>query len=199
MKKTTIIIPVLILVATGMYFGQTGCKHDRAAKEPPVLYVGHPDSFLGIKFGKPLVESVNSCEGKRADPLHCYLPTTSVDGGHVYDVRRREGSSCMVVEDSAGVEQVGMTIGAQEVDQYREALTKKYGQMTDVSHKIIDNGVGATFEAITYTWDLGAFHILLEGPDRTDGKYGSITAYSRAEVIRLRHDDVEVHGNADQF
>jgi hypothetical protein len=33
-----------------------------------VLFVGHPDSFLRIKFGKPLAESVNSCEGKRADP-----------------------------------------------------------------------------------------------------------------------------------
>jgi len=200
----TIFAPLLILVATGVSCRQTDRKHEQPAKEPPARYVGHADSFLGIRFGKPLAASVSSCEDKRADLLQCYVPTalpSSVDGQHFYEVRRREGSSCMVAEDDAGVEQVSITIGASEVDQYREALDKKYGQMSQISHKIIGNGLGSTFDALTYRWDVGAFRVLLEGPDLTDGKYGSITAYRGAEVARIRPGghDVGVQKKVDQF
>ena len=106
----------------------------------------------------------------------------------------------MVAEDYAGVEQVSITIGANEVDQYREALVKKYGHMSQISDKIIGNGFGSTFDALTYRWDLGTFRVLLEGPDLTDGKFGSITAYLGAEVARIgpSHDE-GVQKKVDQF
>jgi hypothetical protein len=200
----TIFVPLLILVAAEVSFGQTDRKHEQPAKEPPTRFVGRADSFLGIRFGKPLGASVSSCEDKRSDLLQCYVPTalpSSIEGQHFYEVKRREGSSCMVAEGYAGVEQVSITIGANQVDQYREALVKKYGQVSQISDKIIGNGIGATFDAITYRWDVGTFRVLLEGPDLTDGKYGSITAYRGAKVARIRpgHNEAVVQKKVDQF
>jgi hypothetical protein len=158
---------------------------------------------MSIKFGKPLSASIDPCDSQTADRLHCYYTPSFVpqqSGMRFYDVKRREGRDCSVVEDADGVEEVSIAIEASGVEQYREALNAKYGNASGSSKRTIENGFGATMDVVSYNWAIGTFEVFLSGPENFADKYGEVHAYSQLRLERMRREHAEdVQKKAQQF
>lgn len=142
---------------------------------PTIVWESEPQSFLSIKLGLPLSESMQECQKAKYGYDHTYKSLCWEKGyntSHIVSNTPDFGISKYVVDLSevdGVVASIKFQIDSRDFGNMADMLNLKYGPPTNKDVSVVQNKMGAKFDNVVMMWVGKTITLTLSGrADRMD-------------------------------